>query len=157
MPDDEKFPIRELCAARVSEWEINKSRDQHSTQTSVDSVGLTRLQPLVIVVLDQAREPDMFFGSPFLHYRLIRGTITAIALMGSVTFRATEYIVLLVLSTVNNTKVLHKKDNYMLQSGMFFPTVLRGESAMRPKSPGRPCPSKVLRPRAGCGRRRSWI
>ena len=24
----------------------------------------------------------------------------------------------------------------MLQSGMFFPTVLRGESAMRPKSPG---------------------
>src|SRR6266403_1084547 len=75
MPDDQKFPIRELCAARVSKWEISKSRNQHSTQTSVDSVGLTRLQPLVIVVLDQAREP-----------------------------------------------------------GMFFPTVLRGESAMRPKA-----------------------
>src|SRR6267143_1070053 len=121
MPDDETFPIRELCAARVSEWETNKSRNQHSTQTFVDSVGLTQLQPLVIVVLDQAREPDMFFGSPFLHYRLIRGTMTAIALTGFVTFRAKEYIVLLVLVPLIIQKFYTKRIIICYKVACFFP------------------------------------
>ena len=121
MPDDEKFPIRELCAARVSEWEINKSRNQHSTQTSVDSVGLTRLQPLVIVVLDQARETDMLFGSPFLHYRLIRGAITAVARMESVTFRAKEYVALLVLVLLIIQKFYTKRIIICYKVACFFP------------------------------------
>jgi hypothetical protein len=97
MPDDEKFPIRELCVAQVSGWEIDESRNQPSTQKSVDSVELTRLQPLVVVVLDQAREAVMLFGSTFRHYRLIRGAITAVAWMGFVTFRVINHIVLLAL------------------------------------------------------------
>ena len=121
MPDDETFPIRELCAARVSEWEINKSRNQHSTQTFVDSVGLTQLQPLVIAVLDRAREADMFFGSPFLHYRLIRGVITAVASMRSVTFRAKEYIALLVLVLLIIQKFYTKRIIICYKVACFFP------------------------------------
>ena len=97
MPGDEKFPIWELCIARVSGWEIDESRNQPSTQKFVDSVELTRLQPLVVVVLDQAREAVMLIGSTFRHYRLIRGVITDLAWMGSVTFRVINHIVLLVL------------------------------------------------------------
>ena len=121
MPDDETFPIRELCAARVSEWETNKSRNQHSTQTFVDSAGLTRLQPLVIAVLDQAREADMLFGSPFRHYRLVRGTITAIVLMGSVTFRAKDYVVLLVLVLLIIQKFYTKRIIICYKVACFFP------------------------------------
>src|SRR6266404_978476 len=121
MPDDETFPIRELCAARISEWEIEKSRNQHSTQTFVDSVGLTRLQPLVIAVLDRAREADMFFGSPFRDYLLVRGTITAIASMGSVTFRAKEYTALLVLVLLIIQKFYTKKIIICYKVACFFP------------------------------------
>jgi len=121
MPDDETFPIRELCAARVSEWETNKSRNQHSTQTFVDSVGLTQLQPLVIAVLDRAREADMLFGSPFLHYRLIRGVITAVASMRSVTFRAKEYIALLVLVLLIIQKFYTKRIIICYKVACFFP------------------------------------
>ena len=97
MPGDEKFPIPELCDARVSGWEISKSRNQPSTQNFVDSVELTRIQPLVMAVLNQAREAVMLFGSSFRHYRLIRGVTTDLAWMGSVTFRVINHIVLLVL------------------------------------------------------------
>jgi len=96
MAGDEKFPIWELWVAQVSGWEIDESRNQPSTQKFVDSVELTRLQPLVVVVLDQAREVGMLFGSSFRHYRLIRGAITAVAWMGSVTFRVINHMVKLI-------------------------------------------------------------
>src|SRR6267143_1644860 len=55
MPKSEKFPIRELRIPGVSGWEYNKSGNRRSTQKLVDSVRLTRLQPLVIEVLNEAR------------------------------------------------------------------------------------------------------
>ena len=44
---------------------------------------LTRLQPLVIEVLNEAREAVMLIRSYFLHYRLIREAITAVAMVGA--------------------------------------------------------------------------
>ena len=76
---------------------------------------------MVIVVLDQAREPDMLFGSPFLHYRLVRGTITAIPWMGSVTFRAKEYVALLVLVLLIIQKFYTKRIIICYKVACFFP------------------------------------
>ena len=114
MPGDEKFPIPELCDARVSGWEISKSRNQPSTQNFVDSVELTRIQPLVIAVLDRAREVGMLFGSSFRHYRLIRRAITEVAWMGVCHVSCHKPYSSIGPSTINNEKHLHIKDNYML-------------------------------------------
>jgi len=76
---------------------------------------------LVIAVLDRAREADMFFGSPFLHYRLIRGVITAVASMRSVTFRAKEYIALLVLVLLIIQKFYTKRIIICYKVACFFP------------------------------------
>ena len=83
MPKSEKFPIRELRIPGVSGWEYNKFGNRRSTQKLVDSVRLTRLQPLVIEVLNEAREAVMLIRSYFLHYRLIREAITAVAMVGA--------------------------------------------------------------------------
>ena len=83
MPKSEKFPIRELCIPGVSGWEYNKFGNRRSTQKLVDSVRLTRLQPLVIEVLNEARGAVMLIRSYFLHYRLIREAITAVAMAGA--------------------------------------------------------------------------
>src|SRR6266566_2430307 len=72
MPKSEKFPIRELRIPGVSGWEYNKFGNRRSTQKLVDSVRLTRLQPLAIELLNEAREPVILIRSYFLHYRLIR-------------------------------------------------------------------------------------
>jgi len=114
MPGDEKFPIWELCIARVSEWENDKSCNQSSTQKFVDSVELTRLQSLVLAVLKQAREAVMLFGSSFRHYHLIRGPITAVAWMGVCHVSCHKPYSSIDPSTINNEKHLHIKDNYML-------------------------------------------
>ena len=114
MPGDEKFPIPELCDARVSGWEISKSRNQPSTQNFVDSVELTRIQPLVMAVLNQAREAVMLFGSSFRHYRLIRGVTTDLAWMGVCHVSCHKPYSSIGPSTINNEKHLHIKDNYML-------------------------------------------
>jgi len=63
----------------------------------------------------------MFFGSPFLHYRLIRGTITAVARMDSVTFRAKEYIVLFVLVLLIIQKFYTKRIIICYKVACFFP------------------------------------
>ncbi len=76
---------------------------------------------MVIVVLDQAREADILFGSPFRHYRLIRGAITAVARMESVTFRAKEYIALLVLVLLIIQKFYTKKIIICYKVACFFP------------------------------------
>jgi hypothetical protein len=48
-----------------------------------DSVDLTRFQPLVIALQGPVLEVFMLFRSYFLHYRLIRKAITAIATVGA--------------------------------------------------------------------------
>jgi hypothetical protein len=48
-----------------------------------DSLCLTRLQALVTPVQDEARETVMLMRSYFLHYRLIREILTAIATVGT--------------------------------------------------------------------------
>jgi hypothetical protein len=83
MPRSEKFPIRELRLAGVSGWEINRFGNRRSTQKHVDSVRLTRLQPLVIALLEEAREAVMLIRSYYLHYRLIREAITVVATVGT--------------------------------------------------------------------------
>ena len=83
MPKSEKFPIRELRIPGVSGWEYNKFGNRRSTQKLVDSVRLTRLQALVIEVLNEARGAVMLIRSYFLHYRLIREAITAVAMVGA--------------------------------------------------------------------------
>src|SRR5437879_4704206 len=79
MPKSEKFPIRELRIPGVSGWGYNKFGNRRSTQKLVDSVRLTRLQALVIEVLNEARGAVMLIRSYFLHYRLIRVAITAVS------------------------------------------------------------------------------
>ena len=76
---------------------------------------------MVIVVLDQAREADMLSGSPFLHYRLVRGTIAAIPWMGFVTFRAKEYVALLVLVLLIIQKFYTKRIIICYKVACFFP------------------------------------
>ena len=83
MPKSEKFPIRELRIPGVSGWGYNKFGNRRSTQKLVDSVRLTRLQALVIEVLNEARGAVMLIRSYFLHYRLIREAITAVAMAGA--------------------------------------------------------------------------
>ena len=83
MPKSEKFPIRELRIPGVSGWEYNEFGNRRPTQKHVDSVRLTRLQPLVIEVLNEARGAVMLIRSYFLHYRLIREPITAVAMVGA--------------------------------------------------------------------------
>ena len=60
----------------------NLVRDVGGTK-HVDSVRLTRLQSLVIEVLNEAREAVMLIRSYFLHYRLIREAINAVAMAGA--------------------------------------------------------------------------
>ena len=48
-----------------------------------DSLWLTILQPLVIVMQDEAQEAVMLLRSYFLHYRLIREILTAVATVGT--------------------------------------------------------------------------
>src|ERR1700716_1593178 len=87
-----------------------------------------------MAVLNQAREAVMLFGSSFRHYRLIRRAITEVAWMGVCHVSCHKPYSSIGPRTINNIKYLHIKDNYMLQSGMFFPTSLSGESAIRPKA-----------------------
>jgi hypothetical protein len=83
MPRSVKFPIRELRLAGVSGWEINKFGNRRSAQECVDSVRLMRLQSLVIALLEEAREAAMLIRSYYLHYRLIREAIIAVATVGA--------------------------------------------------------------------------
>jgi hypothetical protein len=83
MPRSEKFPIRELRLAGVSGWEINRFGNRRSAQEYVDSVRLMRLQSLVIALLEEAREAAMLIRSYYLHYRLIREAIIAVATVGA--------------------------------------------------------------------------
>jgi hypothetical protein len=83
MPRSEKFPIRELRLAGVSGWETNKFGNRCSAQECVDSVRLMRLQSLVIALLEEAREAAMLIRSYYLHYRLIREAIIAVATVGA--------------------------------------------------------------------------
>ena len=48
-----------------------------------DSLCLTRLQALVTAVQDEAQEAVMLLRSYFLHYRLIREILTAVAAVGT--------------------------------------------------------------------------
>ena len=48
-----------------------------------DSVDLARFQPLVIALQGEVLEAVMHFRSYFLHYRLIREAVTAIATVGA--------------------------------------------------------------------------
>jgi hypothetical protein len=68
--------------------EINKPRTQTSIQKDADSVRLTRHQPMVIAVLDEAREAVMRFNSFFQHCLLTRGAKIVDVWIGSVTFRS---------------------------------------------------------------------
>ena len=63
----------------------------------------------------------MFFGSPFLHYRPIRRAITAVAWMRSVTFRAKDYIVLLVLVLLIIQNCYTKRIIICYKVACFFP------------------------------------
>jgi hypothetical protein len=49
----------------------------------IDSVGLIRYKRLVTALQGEVREVVMLFRSYFLHYRLIRDAITAIATVGA--------------------------------------------------------------------------
>ena len=48
-----------------------------------DSLCLTRVQALVTAVQDEAQEAVMLLRSYFLHYRLIREILTAVATVGT--------------------------------------------------------------------------
>jgi hypothetical protein len=54
-----------------------------SGRNPTDSLRLTRLQALVTAVQDEALEAVMFLRSYFLHYRLIREILTAVATAGT--------------------------------------------------------------------------
>jgi hypothetical protein len=88
IPLDGKFPIRELCVSGIPGLETNKSREPPSTQKCADSVRLTRHQPLVIAVLDEAREALMHFNSYFQYCPRTRGAIIVDGWTGSVAFRS---------------------------------------------------------------------
>ena len=52
-------------------------------QELTDSLYVTRIQALVIAVQDEAQEAFMLLRSYFLHYRLIREALTAVATVGT--------------------------------------------------------------------------
>ena len=52
-------------------------------QELTDSLCLTRIQALVTAVQDEAQEAVMLLRSYFLHYRLIREVLTAVATVGT--------------------------------------------------------------------------
>jgi hypothetical protein len=54
-----------------------------SGRKATDSLYLTRLQALVTAVQDEAQETVMLLRSYFLHYRLIRETLTAVVTVGT--------------------------------------------------------------------------
>jgi hypothetical protein len=54
-----------------------------SGRKPTDSLYLTRLQALVTAVQDEAQEAVMLLRSYFLHYRLIREILTAVAAVGT--------------------------------------------------------------------------
>ena len=54
-----------------------------SGRNPTDSLRLTRPQALVTAVQDDAQEAVMLLRSYFLHYRLIRETLTAVVTVGT--------------------------------------------------------------------------
>jgi hypothetical protein len=59
----------------------------------IDSLCLTRPQALVTAVQDEAQEAVMLLRSYFLHYRLIRETLTVVVTVG--TALLLSYLILL--------------------------------------------------------------
>ena len=83
IPGNEKFPIRELRVAGVSGWESCESRNRFKETKLDDSYRFVLPLTLVAALQDEWLEDAMLFRSYFMHYRLIRETITAIATVGA--------------------------------------------------------------------------
>lgn len=77
------FPIRELRVSGVSGWESSEIWKRTCASEPAGSACLTRPLALATPVQDEARGAAMLYRRYFLHYRLIREAITAVATIGT--------------------------------------------------------------------------
>ena len=77
------FPSGNCGVAGVSGWESCESRNRFKETKLDDSYGFALLPTLVAALQDEGLEDAMLFRSYFMHYRLIREAITAIATVGA--------------------------------------------------------------------------
>ena len=77
------FPSGDFMLSEFRDGKIAKLAIGLRAPELYDSVYLTRFQPLVIALQGVVLEAVMLFRSYFMHYRLIREAITAIATVGA--------------------------------------------------------------------------
>jgi hypothetical protein len=78
-----KYPSGNCTMLEFRDGKIANHGVGMSGRELTDSLCLTRLQALVTAVQDEAQEVVMLLRSYFLHYRLIREILTAVAMVGT--------------------------------------------------------------------------
>src|SRR5882762_8287072 len=82
-PGMKKYPSGNCTMPESRDGKIANHGVGVSGRKPTDSLCLTRLQALVTAVQDEAQEAVMLLRSYFLHYRLIREALTAVATVGT--------------------------------------------------------------------------